>query len=156
MYNQNFNNSFMPIFDNTMRNDYYNYKNNNYNKPLYTEDADANKLYDPFQGFIRGNMFPNLYNGYKVNPIEIKPANEQARMLTYLDSLSFAAHDINLYLDIYPNDNDMINLFNQYRMEANKLMEEYQNTYGPLLVNSNANKVKPWAWDNKPWPWESE
>lgn len=156
MYNPNFNNSFMPIFDNTIRNDYYNYKNNNYNKPLYTEDADANKLYDPFQGFIRGNMFPNLYNGYKVNPIEIKPANEQARMLTYLDSLSFAAHDINLYLDIYPNDKDMINLFNQYRMEANKLMEEYQNTYGPLLVNSNANEVKPWAWDNKPWPWESE
>ena len=47
-------------------NDYYNYKNNNYNKPIYTEDANSKKLYDPYNGFIKGNMFPNLYNSYKM------------------------------------------------------------------------------------------
>jgi spore coat protein JB len=139
-----------------IRNDYYNYQNNNYNQPMYTEDANASKLYDPYQGFIRGNMFPNLYNGYKINPMEITPANEQADLLTYLDALCFATVDINLYLDIYPDDKDMIALFNQYRKELNKIKEEYQLKYGPILTDSNSNEKYPFAWINSPWPWESK
>lgn len=152
MYNYNNFYGYPNNFD--MRTDYYNYKNNNYNQPMYTEDADALKLYDPYQGFIKGNMYPNLYNGYKVNPIEINPGNEQARLLTNLDALCFALTDINLYLDIYPNDRDMLNLFNQYRIEANRLKEEYQNKYGPILLSSDANKAYPFNWIKSPWPWE--
>ena len=135
--------------------DYYNYTNNNYNKPNYAEDANASKLYDPYQGFIRGNMFPNLYNGYKIsNPINIEPKSEKEEMLIYLDYLAFAAHDINLYLDLYPKDKDMLEAFSMYRIEADKVRKQYEKKYGPLEVNSEANTVYPWAWDNKPWPWE--
>ena len=56
-YNQNF-------YDFDERMDKYNYVNNNYNQPMWTENANSSKLYDPYQGFIRGNMFPNLYNSY--------------------------------------------------------------------------------------------
>ena len=137
--------------------DYYNYTNNNYNQPLYTEDAKAASLYDPYQGFIRGNMFPNLYNGYKLNqPIDLNPMNEKAQLLTFLDAITFAMTDINLYLDNYPNDKDMIALFNQYRVEANKLRNEFESKYGPILVDSDASNVYPWAWDNRPWPWENK
>ena len=135
--------------------DYYNYVNNNYNKPNFTEDVNASKLYDPYQGFIRGNIFPNLYNGYKLNnPINLTPKSEQEEMLMYLDSLAFAAHDINLYLDIYPKDKDMIEAFSNYRKQADQVMKKYEEMYGPLMVNSEANTVYPWGWDNKPWPWE--
>lgn len=143
----------MNQYPNTL--DYYNYVNNNYNKPTFTEDVNASKLYDPYQGFIRGNMFPNLYNGYKTNgPINLTPKTEQEEMLMYLDSLAFAAHDINLYLDIYPKDKDMIEAFINYRKQADQVMKKYEEMYGPLMVNSEANTVYPWAWDNKPWPWE--
>lgn len=136
--------------------EFYNYVNNNYNKPLFTENSDVSKLYDPYQGYIRGNMFVNLYNAYKEkNPFNIKIDNEKEELLNYLNALSFAAHDINLYLDIYPDDKDMLNLFVNYRMEANKLMGQYEEMYGPLLVNSKANTKYPWMWDNKPWPWEN-
>ena len=58
--------------DYNLRNDYYNYLKNNYNQPTFTENGNPNKLYDPYQGFIRGNMFKNLYNDYKLkNPVEI-------------------------------------------------------------------------------------
>lgn len=135
--------------------DYYNYTNNNYNKPNYKEDVNSSKLYDPYQGFIRGNMFPNLYNSYKLNnPINLDPTNEKEEMLIYLDYLCFAAHDISLYLDIYPNDKDMIEAFSKYRSEEQTVRREYEKKYGPLEVNSVANTVYPWAWDNKPWPWE--
>lgn len=141
-------------YNNNFRQDYYNYKNNNYNQPLYTEDSNASKLYDAYQGFIRGNLFPNLYNSYKVNPIELRPANEQAKMLTTLDALEFAVKDINLYLDIYPEDKDMIELFNQYRREYNHLLEEYQQQFGPITLTSDANQTFPFDWINSPWPWE--
>lgn len=145
------------MYNYDLRQNYYNYDNDNYNKPLYTEDANPNSLYDPYAGFIRGNMFKNLYDPYKTSkPIEIQATTDRDQMLAMLDAFDFATIDINLYLDIYPDDQDMIELFNQYRMERNKLCEEYENLFGPILTSSNANMAYPWAWDNNPWPWENE
>ena len=144
------------MYNYNLKNDYYNYENNNYNQPTYTKNENPSSLYDPYNGFIRGNMFPSLYNGYKLEkPLDITPMNDKESLMLYVDAIGFAAHDINLYLDIYPNDKDMIELFNQYRMECNKLKEEYQNKFGPLLVNSNATNKVPWSWDDRPWPWEN-
>lgn len=115
-----------------------------------------NNLYEPYQGFIRGNMFPELFDPYKISrPYEVEPMNDQAELLTYIDALTFATHDLNLYLDNFPNDQQMIQKFNEYRMQANQAIEQYENSYGPLFINSNANSVTPWAWDNRPWPWEN-
>lgn len=131
--------------------------NMNFNMPMYQEKLVPNSLYSPYDGFIRGNMFPNLYNQYKINnPYEIKPLNEQAQLLTYLDALCFASHDLNLYLDNYPDDRDAINLFNRYRKELDTVQKEYQNNYGPLFVNSEASNTYPWAWNESPWPWENK
>lgn len=145
------------MYNYDLRQDYYNYNNNNYNQPLYTEDENPNSVYDPYAGFIRGNMFPDLYNSYKVNkPIEIKPSNEKMQMKTMLDAMEFATIDLNLYLDIYPNDRDMIQLFSQYVNELEKVKEEYEKKYGPLTTNCKANEKYPWAWDDNPWPWEGQ
>lgn len=131
--------------------------NMNFNMPNFEEKITPSNIYAPYEGFIRGNMFPSLYNQYKLNkPYEIKPLNEQAQMLTYLDAICFAAHDLNLYLDNFPEDRDAIELFNTYRMELENVSNEYQNKYGPLFVNSNASNTYPWAWNNSPWPWENK
>lgn len=137
------------------KNDYYNYENNNYNQPLYNENYNKKNIYDPYNGFIRGNLFPDLYNEYKVKPFNIEPLNDQAKMLTNIDSLCFALTDLNLYLDVNKNDRDIINLYNQYNQTKNKLIEEYQIKYGPILLNSNNLNNVPWNWDNCPWPWEN-
>ena len=34
-------------------------------------------------------------------------------------------------------------------------MDEYENKYGPLVLDSNSLNTYPWAWDDKPWPWEN-
>ena len=141
--------------------DYYNYVNNNYNQPAYDQSLFngsnvTNKIYDPYNGFIRGNMFSDLYNTYKVsNPYEIKPMNEQAELLTYIDALCFAKIDLNIYLDVYPNDKNALRLFNEYRSQLNSYMKKYESKYGPLLTSSDALESYPWAWDNNPWPWQN-
>lgn len=140
-----------------MTKDYYNYANNNYNQPLYNQNIQNKQIYDPYNGFIRGNMFPELYNSYKLNkPLEITPMNEQAELLTYVDALTFAMIDLNLYLDVYPNDREALELFNQYRMQADEYTKKYENKYGPLELTSNSLNTFPWVWDNAPWPWEKK
>lgn len=140
-----------------MTKDYYNYINNNYNQPLYNQSEQKKQIFDPYNGFIRGNMFPELYNSYKLNsPIEVTPMNEQAELLTYVDALSFAMMDLNLYLDVYPDDKNALQLFNQYRVQADEYTKKYEEKYGPLELTSNSLNTFPWAWDNSPWPWEKK
>lgn len=138
-------------------NNYYNYPNYNYqNKVQNQMNYNNPKLYNPYEGFIRGNLFPNLYDGYKdYKPFQINPMNEQAEMLTNIDSLGFATIDLDLYLDINPNDQNAIGLFNQYRKEKEKLIKNYELKYGPLLLNSEALNSIPWMWNDRPWPWEN-
>lgn len=141
--------NFMPNMGNMNYQGQTNYEQKNY-------QMQKDNLYDPYQGFIRGNMFKDLYDPYKLNnPYNIEPANDQAKMLTCIDSLSFAMIDLNLYLDIYPNSKEYIDLFNRYRIEKNNLVKEYENKYGPLTLDSDANNTYPWAWDRMPWPWEN-
>jgi len=135
--------------------DYYNYVNNTYNQPSYNQMPNNTNLYNPYNGFIRGNMFPELYNTYKVNqPFEIKAMNEQADLLTYIDALGFATIDLNLYLDNFPDDKKALELFNQYRNLKEQYMDEYERKYGPLTLSSDSLNTFPWMWKNGPWPWE--
>ena len=137
-----------------LRSEYYNYNNNNYNQPTFTENANPSKLYDPYQGFIRGNMFKSLYNDYKLTkPVELQAMTDKEQLLLMIDALSFAMVDIGLYLTIYPNDRDMSELYNQYREQENALTEQYENMFGPLTMNSDALN-KGWTWNKSPWPWE--
>ena len=136
--------------------DYYNYENNNYNQPLYKENYNQKNIYDPYNGFIRGNLFPDLYNSYKItNPYNIEPMNDQAKLLTEIDSLCFALTDLNLYLDVNRNDKDIIKLYNDYSKRKQNLLYEYQKKYGPITLDSEALNTNPWSWDNSPWPWEN-
>ncbi len=134
--------------------DYYNYENNNYNKPNYVHTTSS--ILDPYQGFIRGNMFSDLYNGYKLSkPISINPSNKQAEMLTTIDSLCFALIDLSLYLDIYPEDKEALELFNYYNDSHDKYVKEYEDNYGPLTQDTNVPNDY-FSWILSPWPWEME
>jgi len=127
-------------------------KQNTFNNTSYND----NNLYDPYNGLIRGNLFKNLYDPYKAKePYEIKPMNEQAKMLTNLDSLSFAMVDLNLYLDVFPNDREKINLYNQYKKEKESILKDYESKYGPITTDSDNLNKSPWAWNNMPRPWDN-
>lgn len=129
--------------------------NMNFNKCNYDAPANPDKLFDIYNGFIRGNIFPDLYNNYKLSrPFDIKPINSQAELLTKVDAYSFFAHDLNLYLDTHPNDDKMITLFREVSSDSDIAIKEYEDKFGPLFANSS--KGFPWTWSESPWPWENE
>lgn len=132
------------------------YMQNNFNdRQNMMESKDENNIYTPYEGFIRGNMFTNLYDPYKTNrPYEIRPMNRQAEMLTNIDALTFAMIDINLYLDVHPKNKKLIKEFNKIQKQKHELLMEYEREFGPLLVTNSGND-NYWSWVENPWPWES-
>lgn len=129
---------------------------NNYLYDWYREDQMNNKtkLYNPTEGFLKGNLFQNLYEEYKnYKPQNLKTSNEQESKLYEIMSLCFAAHELNLYLDLHPEDQSMYMLFKDYNEKINVLTKDYEQKYGPICVkNSETNEF---LWSKKDFPWEN-
>lgn len=103
------------------------------------------------EGFNRGNLFDNLFIPYKYIA-DIKPTNRRNKLMMDIQMFCFAAHELNLYLDLYPNDVQAIGLYNQYKDEADRLTYEYEQEFGKICLNINESYT--WDWVKSPWPWE--
>jgi hypothetical protein len=131
----------------------YNYFDYNW----YRNSNDNTSLYGPKEGFEKGNLFSSIYSPYKnYKPATLKATTEQESLLYELSAYSFAAHELNLYLDINPKDQSLIKLFNDYRTKANTLIAEYEKKYGPLNISSANSSNNTFTWEQSSWPWEVE
>lgn len=139
-------------------NNIYGYNTNNIfkdNYPNMYENNTPTYNLNSKTGYIRGNMFENLYNPYKnYKPQEITTNNEKETLLNKVRQYRFAMIDLNLYLDNYPNDTNVIKIFNNYQNLEKQACYEYESKYGPLTIDDMPNNVNTWIWDNSPWPWE--
>lgn len=129
---------------------YYMNRNNNY---LYNMNNSEGNLFKPKEGFEKGNMFSNLYSGYKnYESMILMPKSEQEKMLLEIQEICFAAHDLNLYLDTNPSDQSMLMLFQDYLKKEKDLIKAYESKYGPMTVSNSINS-NSFKWLNN-WPWE--
>ena len=118
------------------------------------ESNNSLDLFSPYEGYIKGNLFKNLYQEYKnYKPSRLNVNSEKMEMLVNIGQMGFASHELNLYLDNYPNNRKALELFNKYSNMTNKLIKEYENKYGPLTVGGTREDV-PFKWENEKWPWE--
>lgn len=133
----------------TIPNDWYNFKNiqqENYGKKEY------DFLSSPKEGLQRGNLFNNLYEPYKNYKYkELVPTSKKQELMYNLLKYEFALNDLNLYLDIYPNNTELVSLYKKYLEEKNRLEDEYNRQYNPLTRDSKYIKTWDWLPD---WPWE--
>ena len=127
------------------------------NRPNNTMNNTQDKnLAQPYEGYIRGNLYNSLYDQYKnYQPARLVPKNEQAELLLNVNQTTFAAHEIKLYLDIYPNDTSMIHLYNDYQKMASEAIKNYEKKYGPILADS-PSEGNTFSWEAYAWPWEME
>ena len=80
------------------------------------------------------------------------PSRQQ--MLKWVDMLSFAVQEANLYLDTHPSDQAALAYFQEYNQLRCQALNDYAALYGPLLI-ANA-EADTWNWIQGPWPWEGE
>lgn len=128
------------------------------NLSMFMPDIDFsrdNKILEPMEGFLKGNMFRDEYVPYKnLTYIKLYPQTEKEKMLYKIMALSFAINDLNLYLDLHPDKKEVFDLFKKYVKEKEVLCNEYERVYGPLeITGTTGNKYN---WLDSPWPWENK
>ncbi len=114
-----------------------------------------NDLANPQVALDRGNLFNSLYDpykNYKYRPL--RASNRREELLLNILKHNFALTELNLYLDVNPNDRNMINLYNRYLDNKKKLVDDYEINFGPLTLDGLNVGDNNWNWNNSPWPWE--
>ncbi len=131
-----------------------NIANLNNNDFLMNDKNTMPNLFSAKDGFLRGNIFKNEYKPYKnLTYIDIKPKNDQEAKLFNVMQYSFAINDMNLYLDLHPDDKKAMAVFEDFVKEAHNCKKEYEESYGPLSVTHT--KGNNFDWIDNPWPWEN-
>lgn len=128
------------------------------NLSLFMPDVDFsrdNKILEPMEGFLRGNMFKDEYVPYKnLTFFKLNPTSEKEKILFHIMALSFAINDLNLYLDLHPDKKEIFDLFKKYGEEKERLCKDYEKIYGPLELTGTTGPKYNWL--DSPWPWESK
>ena len=95
-------------------------------------------LFTPNQTLEYGNIFKKeykSYKGYQPYKINIKNENSILNLIAMQDYL----HDLKLYLDIYPNDNAILNEYNNALKKYQKIKEnvDLSSLKCPMSENKN-------------------
>lgn len=139
-----------------------NYLENNYNKYntydgfnnfVFNNYRPVSKLTNAETGFLRGNMFNDVYDGYYKRIKKINTTNEREKSLLKIQELTFASLDLGLYLDVYPNDTNALRVFKNYNKELEKATKNYEAIYGPLKSECD-KEGNEYEWIKNPWPWD--
>lgn len=112
-------------------------------------------LFPVDEGFAKGTIFRNLYRPYKkYQPRPVMPTTERERLLYDVDKYYFALHEIRLYLDVYPNDEEAIKVFSEFQEQYIRAKHAYETRFGALDIEAPNLDTSPWNWTVGRWPWE--
>ena len=140
-----------------MNNNFYDIPENWYkefNNTFYSNNMTSNQLATINLALDRVNLFNNLYEPYKNYKYNnLTATNKREELLLNVLRYDFVLTELNLYLDIYPKDRNMINLYNKYLEEKKRACFEYTKNFGPLTLDDQSNN-NSWSWLQSPWPWE--
>lgn len=119
---------------------------------IMNADFDKVKMYSLEEALRKGNLFPKLYEQYKdYEPRPICVDTQREKMLLKIQELDFSINDLNLYLDLYPDDRYAYSVFKSYVKEYKRLKEEYAKVFGPLTLDETTDDYE---WSKGVWPWE--
>ena len=105
------------------------------------------------EGFLRGNMWAYEYEPYKgMHYLPLKPTCEREALLFQIMELDFAVNDLNLYLDLHPEDERIYEKFKEYTKECIELKDRYAREFGPLTLDQTPSAS--YEWMKNPWPWD--
>lgn len=112
-------------------------------------------LFPVDEGYIKGTIFRGLYRPYKnYTPIQPNLSNDQERMLFDVNKYSFALVELQYYLNNFPDDEEALRIYNNYRREYEKAKQAYENKYGALNMFSSQLERSPWNWVQTLAPWK--
>ncbi len=111
------------------------------------------EIVTPIEALSKGNMDKNLYNQFEnYQPVLLNKNNPNDMLKAY----NFILIDLQLYLDVHPEDENVKELFNEYVRRWHETKEKVQKINGPLYLASTADSQNlNWDWQKK-WPFEGK
>ncbi len=79
--------------------------------------------------------------------------NDWCQMREKLQALYFVVVELELYLDVHPENAEALARYTCAVEDYKALAAEYEKLYGPLTACGNRSE-KEWQWVRLPWPWE--
>ena len=122
--------------------------------------------YVPFQGqnpdryaagraLMKGTLFPGLDLPYRgTSGVEPRSADGMQSMQD-LQAANFAITELGLYLDTHADDEEAVQLFNQY-VEQYEMLRQQAEQSGMALTQMEAAAGGSYTWLQEPWPWDME
>lgn len=71
-----------------------------------------------------------------------------------ISAYQFALYDLGLFQDSHPENQQAMELRRVYRARLDKLIDDYEQMYGPLIQTQEDVEDSWKEWVNDPWPWE--
>ena len=105
--------------------------------------------YDRATALIRGTIFPGL----DLPLVGRVNTQEKDTPLGQLMALNFMVHELGLYLDTHPFDEDAFSLFRKYAGLYREARDAYERCYGPLTMLATGEEDS-YNWVQDPWPWD--
>jgi len=117
--------------------------------PYVPFQLDNPPKYEARKALIRGTMFPGLDLPFMgmVNKNE-KPVTPMSE----LQCMAFAIQELALYLDTHRDDQDALELYQNYQKLYHDAKMAYSKNCGPLTHHIPTDGTYKWL--NDPWPWE--
>ena len=114
-------------------------------------NLDNLKLYDLEEALNKGNLFKSLYDKYKdYEPKKIIVNGERKNKLLEIQRLEFSINELNLYLDLNPEDVNVFKIFKKLIEDLKEKTNVYVKTYGPLEL-CDVNDTYEWTMSMFPW-----
>ena len=80
-------------------------------------------------------------------------AKTQKSLLNDISEVQFICIELQLYLDTHPDDAAANHDYFWYAAKLDRLVEKYEEKYGPLL-NFGLSTTESGSWVKTKWPWE--
>ncbi len=129
------------------------YSVNNINNNSGGKNENANKFVSIMEGYLLGNMEKGTYIPYKnYKPSFIGQYTPKEDLMRTIQAYDFACADLNLYLDLNPNDQEALMLYRDYQQKLDETIAFYSKQYSPITQDENVARTT-WKWMN-PWPFE--
>ena len=123
--------------------------------PYVPFQAQNPERYSTGRALMKGTLFPGLDLPYRgAGSVEPRGAEAMQR-LQELQAVNFAITELGLYLDTHADDEEAVQLFNQY-VEQYEMLRQQAADSGIALTQLESAAGSCYTWLDDPWPWDAE
>ena len=109
----------------------------------------AQPSYEANEALSHGTLFAGLDLPF-MNSVNGLPSND---LLSQLQAVSFAAHELALYLDTHKDDREAFEMYKTFLKLKEEAKERYAEKHGADCTDDLID-AKNFTWTQDPWPWD--